>query len=100
MDPWRLLASLNLNMTHFVLIRVILFVRTNTSCRYKRVEPRHIRHTKIDIFDDNLCKIAPKLAVILFWPFQLSIPSHQIDLAILYDIYCIPDSLLQTIILV
>ena len=54
-------------------------VHSNTSCRYKRVEPRHIRLTKIVIFDDNLCKITPKLAVILFWPFQLivySVPSN------------------------
>ena len=42
-------------------------------------------------------------AVILFWPFQLTVYSiPSIDLATLFDIYCIPGSLLllQTIILV
>ena len=52
--PWLFVASVNLNMAPpFVLIRVMLLVHTNTSCRYKRVEPRHIRLTKI-VFDDNL----------------------------------------------
>ena len=35
----------------FVLIRVMLLVYTNTSCVYKRVEPRYISFTKIVIFD-------------------------------------------------
>ena len=72
MDPWWFMASVNLTKAPpFVLIRVMFLVRTNTPCRYKRVEPRHIRLTKIVIFDDTLCKITQKLAVILFWPFQL-----------------------------
>ena len=87
----------------FVLIRVMqLLVYTNTSCLYKRIEPRYIRLTKIVIFDDTLCILTQKLAVILFWTFQLivySIPFHRIDLATLFDIYYIPVSLLQTIIL-
>ena len=62
MDPWRFMASVDLNMAPpFVLIRVMLLVHTNTSCRYKRVEPRHIRLTKIVIFDDNLCKNHAKI---------------------------------------
>ena len=61
------MAFVTLNtVPHFVLIRVMLLVHTNTSCRYKRVEPQHIRLTKIVIFDDALCKITHKLAVILF----------------------------------
>ena len=59
----------------FVLIRIMLLVHSYTSCRYKRVEPRHIRLTKIVSFDDTLCKITQKLAVILFWPFQLIVYS-------------------------
>ena len=74
------MASDNLNIAPpFVLIRVMLLVHSNTSCRYKRVEPRRIRLTKIVIFDDTLCKITQKLAEILFWPFQVifySIPSN------------------------
>ena len=79
-DLWPLLTLIM--APPFVLLLVMLLVHTNYSCRYKRlkrVQPRHIRLTKIVIFDDNLCKITPKLAVILFWPFQLivcSIPSN------------------------
>ena len=52
------MASVNLDIApHFVLIPVMLLVYTNTSCRYKRVEPRYIRLTKIGIFDDILCKL-------------------------------------------
>ena len=51
----------------FVLIRVMqLLVYTNTSCLYKRIEPRYIRLTKIVIFEDTLCILTQKLAVILF----------------------------------
>ena len=57
----------------FVLIRVMLLVSTNTSCVYKRVEPRYIRLTKIVIFDDTLCKIRHKLTVILFLTFLIII---------------------------
>ena len=42
------MASVNLNIAPpFVLIRVMLLVHTNTSCRYKQIEPRYIRLTKI-----------------------------------------------------
>ena len=86
----------------FVLIRVMLLVSTNTSCVYKRVEPRYIRLTKIVNFDDTLCKIRHKLTVILFLTFLIiiwCIPFHRIDLATLFYIYYTPVSLLQTIIL-
>ena len=51
MDPWWFMAYyVNLNIAPpFVLICVMLLVHTNSSCRYKRVEPRHIRLTKIAI---------------------------------------------------
>ena len=59
MDPWWFMASVNLNIAPpFVLIRVMLLVRTNTNtCRYKRVVPRHIRLTKIINLYDTLRKI-------------------------------------------
>ena len=69
----------------FVLIRVMLLVSTNTSCVYKRVEPRYIRLTKIVIFDDTLCKIRHKLTVIiicvfhsigLIWPLYFIFITH------------------------
>ena len=45
------MASFNLNIAPpFVLIRVMLLVQINTSCRYKRVELRYIRLTQIEIF--------------------------------------------------
>ena len=61
------MASVYLNIAPpFVLIRVMLLVYTNTSCLYNRVETRYIRLAKIVIFDDTLCKITQKFAVILF----------------------------------
>ena len=62
------MVSVYLNIASpFGLIRVLLLVYTsNTSCVYKRVEPRYIRLTKIVIFDDTLCKKRQKLTLILF----------------------------------
>ena len=61
------MASVNLNIPppFAVLIRVMLLVHTNTSCRYKRIELRYIRLTKIVIVD-TLCKITQQFIVILF----------------------------------
>ena len=65
--PGWFMASVYLNIAPpFVLICVMFLVHTNTSCLYKRVEPRYISLTKIIIFDDTLCEITQKLAVILF----------------------------------
>ena len=55
--PGWFMVTVSLNIAPappFDLICVMLLVRTNTSCRYKRIKPRYIRHTKIVIFDDTL----------------------------------------------
>ena len=104
MDPWVVYGLCQ--APPIIFIRVMLSVHTNTSCRYKRLEPRYIRLTKSyrKIFFYFFLTIPSVKSPKNCCNFELSInsfiPFHQFDMATLYDIYWIPASLHQDIIFV